>query len=170
MTIDSIISRCIKKFFLLIEIQKNGCWFWKGCKTPEEYGYFYSLSPRTKKRIKLAHRFSFELFNGEIKDGYFVCHKCDIPSCVNPDHLFQGSQKDNMKDKVSKGRQVMGEKMHNCKLNWDLVHLFRKEYSQGISCTNLSKKYGFHESTIADVVKNRSWKGNKNDRQIRSYY
>lgn len=158
MIIDNLIARQIKKFIFSFNVDKNGCWIWKKGKTPQGYPCFYSLCPRTNKRIDLAHRFSFSLFNGSIPDGMMICHKCDNPSCVNPDHLFAGTHDDNMKDKVKKKRQIHGPMMHNAKLNWKLVRKFRNEYLLGNSCTQLSKKYGYHESTIADVVKKRSWK------------
>ena len=81
----------------------SGCWLWDACILPmkggTERGGFY-LNGRTE----LAHRASYILPRGPIPAGLFVCHRCDNPICVNPDHLFLGSQSDNMRDMVSKGR------------------------------------------------------------------
>jgi hypothetical protein len=79
--------------------KSTGCWAWQGNKIPGDYG----VLKIDGKRI-LAHRLSWQLQNGLIPPGMFVCHKCDNPSCINPDHLFIGTQKDNMEDCKSKGR------------------------------------------------------------------
>lgn len=76
------------------------CWEWQGAKTKHGYGVF-----RDGKRIWRAHRFSFSLHNPDAEmDGLVVCHKCDNPACVNPEHLSLGTVQDNIKDKVDKGR------------------------------------------------------------------
>lgn len=80
----------------------SGCWIWYGAKRNTGYG-FIEINWRPRKR-KLAHRHVYELFNGPIPRGLFVLHKCDIPLCVNPEHLFLGTQKDNMVDCSKKDR------------------------------------------------------------------
>jgi hypothetical protein len=80
------------------------CWNWTGYTNKSGYGSF-----RIGNEIKLAHRVSWFLYNGEIPAEIFVCHKCDNSRCVNPKHLFLGTPDDNMKDMVSKNRQAKGE-------------------------------------------------------------
>lgn len=75
------------------------CWEWLGTKNPNGYGSFSS-----RYFSGLAHRASWEIFVGLIPDGLFICHKCDNKSCVNPEHLFLGTQHDNMQDKAQKDR------------------------------------------------------------------
>lgn len=77
----------------------SGCWLWTAYKDRDGYGYLQVSG----KSIR-AHRVSWELTNGPIPNGMFICHSCDTSSCVNSDHLFIGTGTDNMKDKINKGR------------------------------------------------------------------
>jgi hypothetical protein len=77
------------------------CWMWNGYRIKGRYGHFNAGN----KKMLLAHRFSWVHFNGDIPEGLYVLHKCDVPYCVNPNHLFLGTQQDNMDDMVRKGRQ-----------------------------------------------------------------
>src|SRR3990167_5944059 len=101
----------------------DNCWKWTHTKNIHGYGFVSHLGKNTP-----AHRFSWILNNGKIPDGLCVLHKCDNRICVNPDHLFLGTLQDNISDKVSKGRQAVGEKVGSSKLsNKDIVKI-RKEY------------------------------------------
>lgn len=85
----------------------ESCWIWTGFKD-KGYGRMGWKTPKGYRSIP-ASRISYMLFRGEIPEGMFVCHKCDNPPCVNPDHLFLGSSKENTHDMVKKGR---------CKAGW----------------------------------------------------
>lgn len=81
----------------------DGCWLWLGSLV-RGYGDFWPEAQRKAPRRAKAHRFSWILANGPIPDGLQVCHHCDTPACVRPDHLFLGTVSDNLKDCVAKGR------------------------------------------------------------------
>jgi len=91
------------QFIALTEKQENGCWYWTGRLDKQEYGQ----TKHNNKQIS-AHRLSWILFRGEIPHPMHVCHHCDTPKCVNPDHLFLGTHRDNMQDALKKGRLKFG--------------------------------------------------------------
>ena len=89
-----------KRFHLgYIPIPETGCWLWERATTHNGYGQI-SIGGK----IMIAHRYSWELHGGHIPDGLCVLHKCDVRCCVNPDHLWLGTQKDNSQDALKKGR------------------------------------------------------------------
>ncbi len=94
----------IKSRFLKYVRKTEGCWLWLAYKTKRGYGQF-----SINKKSFRANRISYELFVGKIPDGLFVCHSCDNPPCVNPDHLWLGTQLDNVIDRDRKGRQCRGK-------------------------------------------------------------
>lgn len=93
----------------------SGCWIWLGACRENPSGMLYgrlvegSRSLGTRKTVT-AHRYSYEAYRGPIYDGLYVCHKCDNPTCVNPDHLFLGTQSENMIDAYRKGRITLPQK------------------------------------------------------------
>lgn len=131
------------RFIKKIEMDPNGgCWLWSGCVALNGYGRFQQGG-----QSRLAHRLSWEYHNGPIPDGMCVCHKCDVPACVNPDHLFLGNHLENMRYKQAKGR---GAK----KLTEELVREIR--LSEG-SVKQIAKRLNLVRYTVWEVKTGRSW-------------
>lgn len=91
----------VERFWSKVEKTDGGCWLWQAARISGGYGV---MGIRGGQRNVLAHRFSWELHRGPIPDEFFVCHRCDNPSCVRPDHLFIGTALDNSRDMMNKGR------------------------------------------------------------------
>lgn len=101
-----------ERFWKFVEpmTEGNGCWEWSGGLSNPGYGKLEVPIAPCKPRAILAHRLSYEMHYGNIPDASFVLHRCDNPSCVNPKHLFLGSQGDNVRDCVAKGRNRNGDR------------------------------------------------------------
>ena len=98
----------------------------------------------------LAHRVSWELHFGPIPAGLFVCHHCDNPPCVRPDHLFLGTQSDNMKDRMVKGRAAV-------KLSADIIRQIRDDFSKGMSKTAIARKFSVDLNNIILILRGKIW-------------
>lgn len=120
----------LKHRFEIKYTYSDGCWLWKGATHKQGYGLFRSVSNEV---MKLAHRVSYELYIGPIPEGIKVLHSCDVTSCVNPSHLFLGTQKDNMKDAATKGRlgiqNLSNENVHAIEIDFRKQHIIAKEYN-----------------------------------------
>jgi len=140
-------------FRALMPEPNSGCWFWIGQSLPKGYG----MTTVNQKPI-LTHRLSYKLFIGEIPKGKLICHHCDTPSCVNPDHLFVGTHADNMKDMSSKGL-TKGEKCGHNKLKEQDVLLIRDLYQNGYySQSEIAKEFNVQQTHISAIVRRIIWK------------
>lgn len=148
----------------VIRIPFSGCWIFTGA--TNDFGYGIVGTGGRGQPTDRAHRITYKHFKGEIPPSMFVCHACDVPSCCNPDHLFIGSNQDNVNDMMRKGRNslpprnphVVGS-VHPCaKLNEDQVVEMKKLYAQGWTQKELASKYGVVRQTISKVVNNKRFK------------
>ena len=135
----------------------SGCWLWTARCNPNGYGYL-KVPPG---RVKQAHRISFELYRGPIPNGLSVLHKCDVRSCVNPDHLFLGTQKDNIQDMDKKGRGcrpvLAGERNPGAKLTFKMVNEIRALLSAGRRRHEIASYYGVSSGAISHIKCGRTW-------------
>lgn len=133
---------------------------WTGATT--YYGYGVIQKGGAHGGLVRAHRVSWELHHGPIPKGLNICHACDNPPCVNPDHLFLGDQKVNMSDCSAKGRarggSPPGSKHHQAKLTETHVTAIRHAYTAGgTSHRRLAAEYGVSRKSISNIIHHRSW-------------
>jgi hypothetical protein len=155
-----------ERFWSFVD-KANDCWIWTGGTNRLGYGQF-----SVGRRGIPAHRFSYQLVNGPIPAGLFICHHCDNPPCVNPEHLFSGTQRDNMRDMMSKGRGVIGHDFH-----WKPESVLRGEATpfsvlteaqvreirqmhrpRIVTVADLADRYGVGRGTVKDVLSRATWR------------
>lgn len=146
----------LDRFWRQVRFAVGGCMEWTGVLDIGGYGHFrMRVADKSKK---LAHRASWELHVGPITDGLLVLHRCDNPACVNPDHLFLGTQKDNVDDMVAKGRHGLtgakGVRNAQSKLTDGAVRLIR---DSGDADAKLAEQFGVHSETIRRVRRRQIW-------------
>lgn len=134
----------------------DSCWRWQAYKSPLGYGRL-----TVSKQTFSAHRFSYELTYGPVPDTMCVCHRCDIRDCCNPDHLFLGTQRENVIDMFSKGRSHnrKGEKGANHKLTLLQVSQIRELYQTGNYLQReLAIEFDVDQTEISRIVRKMTWK------------
>ena len=169
------------KFWANVEMSPS-CWIWRGSRGANGYGL---ISTHGRNSQMGAHRFAWTLFHGHVPARMFVCHICDTPACVRPDHLFLGTPADNSRDMVNKGRvargprtdttnwrrganhhwnthpedRLRGSKNGCAKLTEANVVTIRSEYGVGgISQQQLADRFGVSQVAISLVVRREKWR------------
>jgi HNH endonuclease len=133
----------------------SGCWLWVGAAFNTGYGQL-----RVGAKTISAHRLAWELFRGLIPDGLSVLHRCDVPACVNPDHLFIGTHNDNNQDRHMKGRDARGGTHWCSKFTEDQVRQIRAQATsdERRSYPAIAKLFGVTRATIRRIVVRETWK------------
>ena len=162
----------IKNFWkkVLKSPDADGCWLWTGAKSSHGYGSF-----NVGKNL-MPHRFSWMIHFGEIPDYFLVCHRCDVPLCVNPNHFFLGTSSDNAKDCAEKGRSnkptgkshfsqtnpeknARGEQFKTAKLTTEKVLQIRERFAAGgVLQRELGEQHGVSQVLIGLIVRRKAWK------------
>ena len=159
------LSSVSDRFLSKIEKNNAGCHLWVGYKNKDGYGYF-----GVRRKSVRAHRFAWECANGQIPKGMYVCHICDNPSCVNVEHLFLGTQKENMTDAKMKGRIASGDRQGSrtrpetrprgeshcrCRFTREQVLFIR---ASDLSQRNLAGMFSVSKGAIQHIKNNDTWK------------
>ena len=167
--VDEKQAEAIERFWSKVNKNtKTGCWEWEKCLTDSGYGIV-----RIHYKAYRAHRLAWQIERGDIPEGLCVLHKCDNRKCVNPDHLFLGTKKDNTLDMMKKGRHKyiphFGEDAGTAKLTWDQIKKIRLFYkkengsfgkgknSGGITQKEVAVKFGVSQALIGMIVREEIW-------------
>ena len=146
------------RFLQHVEYDPNsGCWLWSAEVNPKGYGMLCVAG-----KSRRAHRLSWEFANGPIPpgEGYHgtcVLHRCDVRACVNPDHLFLGTNADNVADRNHKRRQARGEKHGKARLTADLVADLRSRFITWTESRKIAAQYGVRAMTVYETARGRMW-------------
>ena len=151
--------------FLNAVTKTDGCWLYTGHRDPRGYGII-SEGWKPRRNVR-AHRLSWELSNGPIPDGMDVCHHCDNPPCVNPAHLFLGTQRDNVMDMIAKKRAGFqtvpeclrhpGSQHGNAKLNEADVLEIRRLRSSGMQQWKIAQWFSITRGNVGHIVRRQAW-------------
>lgn len=143
------------RFFSKVRKLDGGCWEWIGHRHQKGYGYFKSAGGKVVK----AHRVSYEMHNGPIPNGLVICHRCDVPYCVNPDHLFAGSVAENNADRDRKGRHVAlrGSEHNMATIDEEVVRGIRSAVASGLKQATVARNFGVSKYIVNAIIKGRTW-------------
>lgn len=140
--------------------KSDGCWLWSGSKTPKGYGMI-ATAEGARKRTQYAHRLSFEMHCGPIPPGKQVCHRCDVRSCIRPDHLFAGTPAENTADMVTKGRargaSHAGMAHPQARLSDSEVREIRRLATEGKDRAWIASRFNVGRSNVNMIVRRASW-------------
>jgi hypothetical protein len=128
---------------------ERGCILWGGCRDINGYGRLVF-----RGRCLKAHRAAWELKHGPIQKGLHLCHHCDVPACINPEHLFLGTRADNIADMVAKGRQARGERAGGAKLTTVLA---TKVLTAAGPQHEIAKRFGINQSQVSRIKRGERW-------------
>lgn len=156
-------TKAAQRFATKYAVAESGCWEWSGFLNNCGYGQFW-----LKGRHEYAHRAAWMLHHGCVPCGQCVCHRCDNPACVNPDHLFLATHDENMADMTRKGRQptspgarrmdISGVRNGSAKLDEGKVLIIRQMVGQGHPLAPLARRYGVSYATVQKAASGETWR------------
>ena len=148
----------MERFWARVE-RGDGCWEWRGTRRRDGYGQLM-----VNGKLIRAHRLAYELSVGPIPPGLSVCHRCDNPPCVRPDHLWLGSRAENLADMTAKGRRrhfmgrpQAGSLNHNAKLTEDDIRVMRLMASQ-YTQRAIAERFGIGRANVSLIIRGKTWR------------
>jgi hypothetical protein len=156
----------VARFWIKVN-KTDTCWLWTAATLSCGYGSF-GLNGRQHG----AHRIAYTLTYGNIPEGMYICHACDVRNCVRPDHLWAGTQKDNIQDCIAKGRFAMmpgshmppachlrGEEIYGSVATPDLVRAIRHRYAEGQTIiVHLAREFGVGRMVVRGIIEGSTWR------------
>ena len=143
------------------KVAKKGpdeCWLWTASRLKFfGHGQFWARKADGKLMPEPAHRSSWKINVGPIPEGMCVLHRCDVPTCVNPAHLFLGSRADNIADMVAKGRQARGESKRGTRLTESQVVSMRNAVAAGNPQIDVAAQFGISQGHLCQIVHRKVW-------------
>lgn len=152
---DDYVASVKRRFFSKVT-KTSSCWTWTG-PLRSRYGQMGVMASRFRSRTLSAHRISWMLSHGNIPDELQVLHRCDNKKCVNPAHLFLGTNQDNMDDRDQKGRLSYGERHSISKLTRPDILAIRQLLSDGVSQVEIAKRFGISQPHVSSIKLGKSW-------------
>jgi len=144
----------IDRFSAKVDVRGPGeCWPWTGARTKRGYGHL----TREGGGHVYAHRAAWEMNFGAIPAGLFVCHRCDNPACVNPAHLFLGTNQDNVSDMVAKGRHLRGERHGMATITNAQAREVRERLARGERQAHIARALGISKGTVHNIKRGVAW-------------
>lgn len=149
----------VKRFWSKVIIRAaDECWEWQGPVSNCGYGNFSVGGKRSPDyRQWAAHRYAYTITYGEVPQQLNVCHKCDNRRCVNPSHLFLGTDADNVRDKISKGRDARGSRQGHSKITEADVSRIVEMYNSGKSEIEIGRTVGLSQASVSRIVRRETW-------------
>lgn len=141
------------RIFKRLVVDANGCWIWQGASHPFGYGQI-----RYKGVLHNVHRLMFIWFVRDLVGDEQSCHKCNVPACCNPDHLYPGTQTENMGQAAREGRFPKGFAHHNSKLNLEQVEQVIALHAEGRSASSLGRQFGVNHHTIGRIIQGKTYR------------
>lgn len=132
----------------IVEVAECGCWVWTGALDRNGYGRHGAGNNRTAS----AHRSAYAEAFGPIPEGIAVCHRCDVPACVNPGHLFLGTQKENVEDMARKGRHG------KARIRAEQAAEIKRRLRDGETHRSIAADFDLDRSTVTQISQNRTWR------------
>ena len=156
MSVEKYRKSAEKRFWSKV-VKSLGCWEYIGNIKEGKYGTIGVGGKYNNKNV-YAHRLSFFLSNGFLPDDLSVCHKCDNPKCVNPDHLFLGTTQDNVNDMVKKGRQTFGSRNPRAILSDSKIIEIINLWNNNETIKDISLKFNTSRANVCTIINRNSWK------------